>query len=358
MFSMKSIRSKVTLIVVLILMCLISGGYLGINIYINNLIDKTETDDIDRQEVIIIEDNTPKANEVVNFMLIGADNLDGAGREQSYVQQRSDVFKLVSLDYTAKKIKLTSLDRDLVVWIPDKGGVGEYGHFNWAYSFGGAKYAFDTINYNLDLDVDKYVSFSFAGFIHVIDILGGVDVELSQAEADAFNGIGSTNATMNTYVYAGINHLDGYNALKYCQQRYVDSDFYRMERQNTIIKKVVEKVKDCSYVEMLNLVEECLPYVTTNLSNDEIRKYLFDIISFDLKNIETHTYPSGGSDDVCVNKSSLGGYLINSYVNQVIDLHKFIYGTDDYEPTDTIYELEEDIYATFGDYYEGSGLIP
>ena len=131
----------------------------------------------DKQEEIennIVVDETPKAHEVVNIMLVGADNLQREiGRENSFVEERSDVFKIISLDYTDKVIKLTSLDRDIVVWIPDRHETGEFGRFNWAYSFGKAKYALNTINYNLDLDVSKYVTFSFAGFIEVIDIIGG-----------------------------------------------------------------------------------------------------------------------------------------------------------------------------------------
>lgn len=354
---------KKKLLIVLIIILIICGlSYLGINLYMDSLIHKTtsEIDPVKKEDVeeTIIVDETNKAHKVVNFMLVGADNLDWGNREASYKEQRSDVFKIISLDYTDKTIKLTSLDRDVVVFIPDKNIDGEYGHFNWAYSFGGAKYAINTINYNLDLDVSKYVSFSFAGFIEVIDAIGGVDIELTQKEADAFNGGERSNATMKITAVEGLNHLDGYDALAYSRQRYVDSDFNRMNRQNEVIKAVVEKLKNCSVSELFDVAYKCLPYITTNLSDNEIKSCIMDIVSFDLNNIKTNIYPKDGPNDICLNKTSLGGYIVRSYSNQVIELHKYIYGTDTYVPTEKIYENEKRTYELFGEFYEDSKLLP
>ena len=352
-------KKKLVIITISVLL-LLGIGYLGINIYMDSLINKTSKEEevVPQEEIEVVEDETPKAHEVVNIMLVGADNLDWGNREASYVEQRSDVFKIVSLDYTNKTIKLTSLDRDIVVWIPDRNEVGDFGRFNWAYSFGGAKYALNCINYNLDLDVSKYVSFSFAGFIEVIDTIGGIDIELTQAEADAFNGKTKSNAEMHTYAQEGINHLDGYDALAYSRQRYVDSDFVRMDRQSNVIKAVINKLKGSSFSELMEVINKCLPYITTNLTNSEIKTMLWDILSFDLGNIKTQTFPVNGTQDVAWNHSELGGYILRSYSNQVIELHKYIYGTDTYEPTQTIYDNENKIYETYGEFYEDSELIP
>ena len=353
---------KKKLIIIVISLLLILGiGYLGINIYMDSLINKTSKEEevVPQDEIIeVVEDETPKAHEVVNIMLVGADNLDYAGgRENSYVQERSDVFKIVSLDYTDKTIKLTSLDRDIVVWIPDRNEVGDFGRFNWAYSFGGAKFALNCINYNLDLDVSKYVSFSFKGFIDVIDIIGGIDIELTQAEADFINN--PANYSLMSYpVSAGINHLNGKSALTYARIRHLDSDFVRMERQNTVIKAVINKLKTSSFTELMEVINKCLPYITTNLTNSEIKTMLWDVLSFDLNDIQTQTFPINGTEDVAWNHSELGGYILRSYSNQVIELHKYIYGTDTYEPTKRIYDNENKIYETYGQFYENSELIP
>ena len=177
-------KKKKTIIIILAsILALLITMYAAISIYVDSVINKTNTEEINPEEIIVnpsddIQEDVITKHDVVNFMLVGADNLD-ANRESSYVEQRSDVFKIVSLDYTDKVVKLTSLDRDIVVWIPDKNETGEFGRFNWAYSFGGAKYALNCINYNLDLDVKKYVSFSFAGFVRVIDTIDGVKLRLT-----------------------------------------------------------------------------------------------------------------------------------------------------------------------------------
>ena len=348
-------KQKVWLIIILSILVLIGVSYLGISMYIDSMISKTIVEEVEPEDINIVEDITPKAHEVVNFMLVGADNLDRVnGRENSYAEERSDVFKIISLDYTDKKIKIISLDRDVVVWIPDKGSNGEFGRFNWAYSFGQAKYALGAINYNLDLDIAKYITFSFAGFRDVIDIIGGVDIELTTAEANELNK--STNATM--YAQEGSNHLDGLTALNYARIRKIDSDFVRMDRQNVVINAVINKFKNCSLNELLDVINKCLPYITTNLTGKEIKDYMLAIMSFDLNDLDQQTYPIGEEYDVCWNKEGIGGYLVRSYSNQVKEIHKFIYGTDDYVPSQRILDIEKKTYETYGDFYEGSELLP
>lgn len=352
---------KKVLIIVLVIVGILGLTYIGVNSYINSLLNQvveSEPTNIEDIEETVTIDETNKAHEVVNFMLVGADNLDrDIGRENSYNEQRSDVFKIISLDYTDKVIKLTSLDRDVVVWIPDKGGVGAFGHFNWAYSFGKSTYALNTINYNLDLDVTKYVTFSFAGFIDVIDTIDGIDIDLTQEEANFINNP-ANSSTMTITAQAGTNHLNGKDALTYVRIRHLDSDFVRMERQNTVIEAVIKKLKNSSLTELMDVVNDCLPYITTNLTVQEIKSYLFDVLSFNLGNIKTYTYPKNGSNDVMWNHNDLGGYIIRSYSNQVIELHKYIYGTDTYEPTQKIYDTESQIYELCGEFEETGELIP
>lgn len=347
-------RTKKILIVVLSFLVLIGILLLGLNFYVDSLLNKAQieepiTEDIKEEEINIVEP-IDTSHKVINFMLVGADNLS-ADRESSYIEERSDVLKIVSLDYTNKTIKLTSLDRDVVVYLPIE---EQYGHFNWAYSYGGATSALSTINYNLDLDVSKYVTFSFAGFINVIDRIGGIDVELTQAEADQIN----SNPYRNSDVYEGLNHLDGHCALSYARIRYIDSDFVRMDRQNTVIQAVITKLKEYSLLELVSLVSDCMPYITTNLTIDEIKDYLTDVITFDLKNIKTQAYPTGEANDVCWNTSNLGGYLLRSYSDQVIKLHQYIYEVEDYKPTQNIYENENRTYELYGEFYSNSELLP
>ena len=350
-------KKKKILIIVLIVVAIITVEFFAINKYVDSLLKNSNVEEKeDEKELEVNENKEEIAHEVLNIMIVGADNLDEVSRYSSYVEERSDVLKILSLDYTDNEVKLTSIDRDVVIYLP--GTTREYGRFNWAYSFGGSKLAMDTINYNLDLDVEDYITFSFAGFIKVIDILGGVDIELTQKEADAFNNVIKSNTVMRIHAVEGINHLDGYDALSYARQRYIDSDFNRMERQNKLIKAVVIKLKDSSVIDLISIISECLPYVNTNLSIDAIKDLLVSFNQYDLDNIKTYSYPKNLAEDVCINKDSMGGYIVRDYSQQVVDLHQFLYEIDDYKPSDTVLNVEKNIYSKYGEFYENSKMIP
>ena len=249
--------------------------------------------------------------------------------------------KIVSLDFDNKKLKITSVERDVVVWIP--GEHQKYGHFNWAYWFGGATLAVQTLNYNLDLDITQYVTFSFNAVEKLVDLIGGVEIELTAKEVGALRG-----QTQNS-VRTGKNTLNGYDAMMYCRQRYIDSDFVRMDRQNNVINAIIAKLKHKNILELMDIVNDMLPYITTNLTNSEIKDYLISLLSFDLTNIETYKEPSGEYDDI-MRCPGLGGYLVRSYSDMVRHLHANIYGDNEYEPSSTVLDNEKKTYKTYGEF--------
>ena len=347
-------KKKKIIIIILIIVIFILLCFLSIRLISNLFLNKINEEDINEEDIseTIVEDDTKEAHEVLNIMLIGADN---SGRNyNSYNEQNSDMFKIVSLDYTDSKIKITSLNKDVVVWMPD---TNEFGHMNWPYAKGGPAYALNTINYNLDLDVSKYVTFSFAGFIDVIDELGGIDIELSEKEAQAMNNPAYGNK-VSINAKKGSNHMQGNDALTYARINYLDSDFVRMDRQNKVIKAVIDKLKTSSFDDLISVINTCLPYITTNLTSSEIRQFIQDVLKFDLGNIQTKTYPINDTKDVAIAKNSISGYVLRSYSNQVIELHKFIYGTNEYEPTQKIYDNETKTYNEISEFYENGNLLP
>lgn len=326
-------RTKKILIVILSILIVISGGYLAINLYADSLLNKMNRGEVIKKEDANINEDIVKAKEahkVFNFVLFGIDSSTGNDQGES---ERSDAMKVISLDYTDKKIKITSVERDVVAYFP--GNYNGYGHYNWAYWYGGPTLAIQTLNYNLDLDITNYVSISFAGLENVVDEVGGVDIYLSNAEASVLG------------LYPANNHLYGQKALEYCRIRKIDSDYSRMERQNAVIQAIVSKFSSLGFTDMLDVVVSLLPYVSTNFTNDQIKTYLYDIIGFDLNNIETYKLPSGGYDDT-LNCPGLGGYLLRSYSDQVIELHKNIYSIDDYKPSKTVMDNEKNTYDKYG----------
>ena len=172
-----------------------------------------------------------------------------------------------------------------------------------------------------------------------MDLLGGIDVELTGNEA-ATVGIGS---------YAGTYTLNGKQALSYSRIRKLDSDFTRMERQNYVIQAVMNKLKNQDILTIMNIVNEMLPSINTNLTVNEIKDYITSLLSYDLGNIEQYKEPSGEYDDIqtC---PGLGGYIVRSYSGMVENLHKNIYKVDSYEVSQRVKDNEERIYSTYGEF--------
>ena len=328
-------KKKKLIILLSIIILLIVSIFIGLNIYVDSIISRVEegetihTEDAEiAQEVLEREE----VKDIENIALFGVDN-SGA----KYNEERSDAMKIISLNKTDKTIAITSVERDVVVYIP--GEYQKYGHFNWAYWFGGPKLAVQTLNYNLDLDITKYVTFTFGAVEDLVDLLGGIDVELTGNEA-ATVGIGS---------YAGTYTLNGKQALSYSRIRKLDSDFTRMERQNYVIQAVMNKLKNQDILTIMNIVNEMLPNINTNLTVNEIKDYITSLLTYDLGNIEQYKEPSGEYNDI-QNCPGLGGYIVRSYSGMVENLHKNIYKVDSYEVSQRVKDNEERIYSTYGEF--------
>lgn len=263
----------------------------------------------------------------------------GVDKNGDQTDGRSDAMKILSLDAKNNIAKITSIQRDTLIYIP--GVKQDYEKLNHAYAYGGANLAMQTINYNFDLDLTRYVTFNFEGVAHVIDAMGGIELEIKEYEVPYISNVSKS----------GYQHLSGEQALAYMRVRYADSDYVRMDRQTTVMKAMFSKLSTLSYGELLSLLNECLPYVETNLSKDDILSLGMQALKVDLRNIETYQVPRGGYDDINHSVSYNGYsplYVMNSYQQMVKDLHQDIYGDQDYEPSQTVKETEAKIYEKFG----------
>jgi len=196
-----------------------------------------------------------QSGDVMNILLIGQDSDKATGQ-----RSRSDTMILLSLNKKANTITMTSFMRDLYVQIP--GGYSD-NRINAAYRFGGAPLLDATIEKNFGVVIDGNVEVGFDQFAKIIDILGGVDVELTKAEAKYMQARG--------YMFqAGKCHLNGAQALMYCRIRSIDSDHYRTERQRKVLGAIAESARSMSVGQMLELINKVLPYVYTDLSDSEV----------------------------------------------------------------------------------------
>lgn len=224
----------------------------------------------DEEELPDISDSTfpteppvPEQNydHIVNILLVGQDRLPGQGR------QRSDSMILLTFNKSLKSVTLTSFMRDSYVQIPGY----KPNKMNSAYAFGGMKLLSETMQVNFGVEVDGCVEVDFNGFEQVVDLLGGVDVKLTAKEVKYMN-----HAT-NWGLQVGVNHLTGEQALVYSRIREIDSDYQRARRQRTVIMAIIEKYKTLPVMDMVDLLEDILPLVTTNIEKSEIIRYAWDL---------------------------------------------------------------------------------
>lgn len=200
---------------------------------------------------------------IVNILLIGQDRRPGEARA------RSDSMILVSFNKDTNKITLASFLRDNYVQIP--GGYQD-NRLNTAYAIGGMSLLDETLEVNFGVSIDANVEVDFSGFSEIIDILGGVDIELTSAEASHLNSNNGWSLS------AGVNHLDGEQALAYARIRKLDSDFGRTSRQRNVLTALIDEFKNISLGEALELVDEIFPLLTTDMSNMDIIGYVTDLL--------------------------------------------------------------------------------
>lgn len=206
---------------------------------------------------------------VKNVLLIGTDGRTVSDRG------RSDTMILLSINSKTDEIFLTSLMRDSYV---DISGYG-WNKLNAAYSFGGPELLIDTIQRNFDVKVTDYIAVNFNAFAAVVDAVDGVEINVSDSEAEAINQIlhDEVNELMgdaidSDYLSSGGKYkLNGKQALSYARIRYVgNADFERTERQREVLSKIADNMKTFNPKKLTGVMKAALPEMTTNMKTREL----------------------------------------------------------------------------------------
>lgn len=218
---------------------------------------------------------------IVNILLIGQDRREGEGRA------RSDSMILVSFNKNTNKITMASFLRDNYVQLPDG---YQPNRLNAAYSIGGMEMLDETLELNFGVSIDANLEVDFSSFASIIDILGGVDIELTSAEANHMNGENGWGLT------SGINRLDGEQALTYSRIRKLDSDFGRTNRQRNVLTSLFQSFKNIDLTQALGLINEIFPLLTTDMTNAEMLGYVTDLLPMLAKAELTSVHIPGDED--------------------------------------------------------------
>lgn len=194
--------------------------------------------------------------DTLNILLIGQDRREGESTA------RSDSMILCTFSKSQRKLTLTSFLRDLYVKIPGFGS----NRLNAAYAFGGADLLERTLEQNFGLCIDGSAEVDFSCFPKIIDVLGGVPIDLRSDEADWINlRTGSSLA-------GGSNLLTGQQALVYARIRNLDADgdFSRTQRQRKVLIALLDGYQDAGLIKGLSLVKTLIPYISTDMSGEDI----------------------------------------------------------------------------------------
>lgn len=187
---------------------------------------------------------------------------------------------LASVNSKTNKISLISFMRDCYVDIPGYG----WDKLNASYSFGGADLLMDTLERNFGIRIDDYISVNFVSFANIVDSVGGIKIDISDAEANEINTIlqAEVNDIMGDDVFddllsgGGELKLNGKQALSYARIRYVgNADFERTERQRKVIELIMNKMKTMNPSIMSNISKSVMPGVSTNMTAGEL--YAFSL---------------------------------------------------------------------------------
>ena len=312
----------IILILILIIAIAIGAGYF----YMKSKIDIVEYVEIPKEEIEISEEvvENEEIRKYRNIVLIGIDNKDS-----TYQMGRSDCIIIASINEETKEVKLVSVYRDTYLQISGR----SLDKVNHAYAYGGPALSMSTLNTNLDLDITEFVAVNFEATKDIVDAVNGVTITVTSAEAANIPGINE----------AGTYNLNGSQALAYARIRKIDSDYKRTERMRTVLDAVFAKAKKLSPAQLNKLVNTILPEISTNVSKDEIFSMIPEIINYKVTDSIGWPYNTRGKT---INGVWYGPPI--TLRSNVIQLHKELFGEEDYEPSEKVESISRSIVNATG----------
>ena len=277
----------------------------------------------------------------LNVAIFGDDAIGDSG-------SRSDTIIIASVNLDTYEVRLVSVYRDTLLEL-EGGFLDKAAH---AYAFGGSQGAVSMLNRNLDLNIQHYATIDFTAAALVVDAIGGVEIEVLSEELHWVNGLSEqmvvegqfgpgSGFTVPAYIsHPGIHHLCGVQALAYMRIRKVgNNDFRRTERQREVIQLTMEGAQGASLGTLTQIVNHVFDHLSTNFTLTEALAYARDINKYHIG--ETAGFPF---DLTTMMLPRTGDTVIPTTLeNNVIQLHEFLFGTENYIPSSTVVGISNNI---------------
>ena len=322
---------KIILILIIIIVILLGVGF-G---FVNSKLSKMQQVDINEENLSINEQTSENLKEYRNIALFGVDSRsDNLGEGN-----RSDCIIIASINESTGNVNLTSVYRDTYVDI-DGHGLDKITH---AYSYGGPELAIKTLNENLDLNISEFVTVNFDVVADAVNALGGVTIDIQKDEIKYLNSYLNetskvTGLQTSEITSAGKQTLDGVQAVAYSRIRYTSGgDYKRTERMRTVVEAMFDKVKTMSIGEINDLANEILPELYTNINTGEILSLIPTALKFNVNESIGWPYETKG---ITLDRWYGVPVTLESNVEQ---LHKEVFGEEDYEASSTVKNTSKDI---------------
>ena len=303
------------MIEVLILAVLVGAAYVMAKY------DKFQTVSIDSEDVEVNEGVQWEG--YMTVALFGGDSREG----QLEAGTHADTIIIASIDHDSKEIRLASIYRDTLLEMKD----GSYHKANQSYFRGGPKEAINMLNKNLDLDIEDYATVDFKAMVDVVDLMGGIEIEVTEEEADMLNDyLGETAEAAGKKAErlpgGGMYNLDGPQAVTYARLRKLEGgDYKRTERQRLVLQKLFEKAKETDISTLNEIVDTVFPQVSTSFTLREIISLATDGLKYQLG--DSQGFPFEKTDGTYKQAGSV--VIPIGHAENVQELHEFLYPARD-----------------------------
>lgn len=331
-------KNRIFVVLILIVVVFLVLFLVGLLWYINQL-DKLNSYSLSEDAIHFNEMDDSHMEDYTNFIVFGVDSRDNALDEDT----RSDSMIVVSIHNKTHKIRLLSLYRDTYVDVEGHG----FTKLTHAYAYGGPELAISTINKNFDLNIEDFVTVNFSTLTNVIDALGGIRINIKEEEIDYVNAytrdVARINGTKAKKIkHAGRQKLNGTQATAYCRVRYTaGGDFTRAQRQRTVLHAIIKKMKKSNPFVLVKIMEEMFPQIYTSFSGSEITRLGIHAFSYEIE--KDSGFPFDKTTPTIDGMSVVFPQTLSSNVTR---MHKFLFQTKNYAPSETVEELNTRLLST------------
>ena len=311
------------------------------------LLSKVTYDDEVVQDSVneLTEETLEVMEEYTNIALFGLDTRQAGSLGKG---NRSDTIMVASINNDTKDVKIVSIYRDSYLNLAND----KYRKCNEAYSVGGPEQAVAMLNMNLDLKIDHYMSVDFLAVSEVVDLLGGIEIDVDEYEIEHLNNYTVetskvTGKKTEKLTKTGLQTLDGVQATSYCRIRYTaGDDFKRTERQREVLETSAKKAKTMSVSQLDEIIKKVFPMCATNMTVDQLLAIAADGLSYNI--VGTSGFPF---DVVTDSVGSAGSCVVPvDMENNVKQLHTYLFDATDYQPSETVVKISDKIKNDTGIY--------